>query len=91
MILSTTYITKSERFFKNPLVFDPNRWVREINDDVGVTHPYANLPFGFGVRNDFKINLTNYLKIISFLRSDCFFFFKKFLMFKFINFYPYKN
>lgn len=49
MILSTTYITKSERFFKNAHKFDPHRWERaEVGAEL--IDPYANLPFGFGAR-----------------------------------------
>ncbi len=49
MLLSTTYITKSERFFKNPLKFDPHRWNRSEQGSE-LIDPYANLPFGFGAR-----------------------------------------
>ncbi len=44
--IGTAYITKSERFFKDPLKFDPNRWdVEEISNES--IDPYTNLPFGF--------------------------------------------
>jgi cytochrome P450 len=49
MILSTTYITKSERFFKNAHKFDPHRWER-AEEGLEIIDPYANLPFGFGAR-----------------------------------------
>lgn len=47
--MSTMYITRSERFFKNPDVFDPSRWLKEEKDNQQI-HPYSHLPFGFGAR-----------------------------------------
>jgi cytochrome P450 len=41
----TSYITKSERFFTNPLKFDPNRWERE-EAGTEIIDPYSNLSFG---------------------------------------------
>lgn len=41
----TAFITKSERFFKNPLKFDPNRWERE-EAGTELIDPYSNLSFG---------------------------------------------
>jgi cholestanetriol 26-monooxygenase len=47
--LATPYITTSERFFKNPLVFNPRRWLKN-DENYENMHPYAFLPFGFGTR-----------------------------------------
>lgn len=44
MLFANSYLTRSERFFKNPLKFDPSRW------EAPNLHPYAALPFGHGVR-----------------------------------------
>jgi len=39
-------ISRNERFFKNPSLFDPWRWFSKKNN----THPYSILPFGHGAR-----------------------------------------
>jgi cytochrome P450 len=44
--LCNSYITKSDRFFKNPAKFDPTRWEREDTE----INPYSTLAFGFGAR-----------------------------------------
>ncbi len=41
----TAYITKSDRFYKNPLKFDPGRWERE-EQGIEIIDPYSNLSFG---------------------------------------------
>ena len=46
MNLCNSYITQSERYFKNPTKFIPERWDREDTE----IHPYATLAFGFGAR-----------------------------------------
>merc|ERR1712110_605247 len=43
------YITKSERFFKNPSKFDPDRF-RPENQGSEKIDPYSLLHFGFGSR-----------------------------------------
>ncbi|XP_061175749.1 sterol 26-hydroxylase, mitochondrial-like [Saccostrea echinata] len=45
---------KDPRFFKSPEVFLPERFVRgdgSLSDEYKNTHPYATLPFGFGLRS----------------------------------------
>ena len=46
MSLGNSYITQSERFFKNAGRFDPSRWERETTE----INPYSTLAFGFGAR-----------------------------------------
>jgi cytochrome P450 len=46
MNLSNSYITQSDRFFKNPAKFDPTRWEREDTE----INPYSTLAFGYGAR-----------------------------------------
>ena len=43
------YTTTSERFFKDPLKFDPSRWQRDESGEEPID-PYSSLPFGFGTR-----------------------------------------
>jgi len=38
---------RSEKYFKDPLEFKPERWLRENKDE---NHAFSNLPFGFGTR-----------------------------------------
>ena len=38
---------RSEKYFKEPLVFKPERWLRENKDE---NHAFSSLPFGFGTR-----------------------------------------
>ncbi len=45
MLFANSSITLSEKYFKNALKFDPMRW-----DAEHTIHPYANLPFGIGIR-----------------------------------------
>jgi cytochrome P450 len=47
MLFCNSFITRSERFFRNASQFDPSRWEKE---EITCTHPYAALPFGFGPR-----------------------------------------
>jgi cytochrome P450 len=42
--MCNAYTTLSDRFFKEPLKFNPDRWE---TDEI---HPYAALTFGFGTR-----------------------------------------
>ena len=49
MIFSNAVVTRSEKYFKDPLVFDPDRWLDESLSEVK-HHPYASLPFGHGAR-----------------------------------------
>ena len=47
MLFSNGVITRSEKYFNEPLVFDPERW----NESSGVRHHlFASLPFGNGIR-----------------------------------------
>lgn len=39
----------SERYFENPLKFDPERWVRE-KEGLEEIDPFTILSFGFGAR-----------------------------------------
>lgn len=45
LAMGNSYITQSERFFKNPKQFDPSRWEREEEVD-----PFSVLSFGHGTR-----------------------------------------
>ena len=38
---------RSEKLFKFPLEFKPERW---LSDDLGKIHPFASIPFGVGTR-----------------------------------------
>jgi len=38
---------RSEKYFKDPLEFRPERWLRENKDEI---HAFSNLSFGFGTR-----------------------------------------
>ncbi|XP_073228662.1 cytochrome P450 10-like [Porites lutea] len=38
---------RSEKYFKQPLEFKPERWLRENKDEI---HSFSNQPFGFGTR-----------------------------------------
>jgi cytochrome P450 len=46
IMFCNSYITQSDRFFKNPKKFDPTRWEREDTE----INPYSTLAFGFGAR-----------------------------------------
>ena len=49
IFFSNSHITRNEKYFKNPLNFDPNRWERdELN--IEPINPYSSLPFGTGPR-----------------------------------------
>jgi len=43
------YMSRSERYFKDPLEFRPERWLRDhpLKEDI---HPFLSLPFGHGPR-----------------------------------------
>ncbi len=45
MLFSNAVITRSEKYFKDPLKFDPDRWNEKIKH-----HLFASLPFGNGIR-----------------------------------------
>lgn len=49
MIMCNSFITKSAKYFRNPLKFDPNRWERSEKgfDEI---HPYSTVSFGHGAR-----------------------------------------
>lgn len=40
-------ISNSERYFKKPDQFEPERWLKSNKQDH---HPFASLPFGYGKR-----------------------------------------
>lgn len=40
-------ISNSEKYFKNPNNFEPERWLR---CNKNLHHPFASLPFGYGKR-----------------------------------------
>jgi len=47
-VIMELYCTaRSEKYFKDPLEFKPERWLRENKDE---NHAFSNLPFGFGTR-----------------------------------------
>ena len=51
MINMNTYSAgRSEKHFKDPLVFRPERWLRENKDKDDITRDFYKLPFGFGAR-----------------------------------------
>lgn len=53
MLFANSHVTRSERFFKNALKFDPSRWeatTSAVAAGCPAHHPYAALPFGHGVR-----------------------------------------
>ena len=39
---------RSEKYFKDPLQFKPERWLRE---NRGEYHSFSSVPFGYGVRS----------------------------------------
>ena len=41
---STLAVSRNEKFFRNPLDFDPDRWNRDA------IHPFSILPFGLGAK-----------------------------------------
>ena len=45
----TSFITQSERYFKSPHRFDPDRWEKD-EDGSEPIDPYSILSFGFGAR-----------------------------------------
>ncbi len=47
MLFSNAVMTRSEKYFKEPLVFDPDRWNEDSRDKH---HLFASLPFGNGIR-----------------------------------------
>ena len=48
--LSTYSIGRSEKYFKDPLAFRPDRWLRETQGDDAASREFFKLPFGFGPR-----------------------------------------
>ena len=47
VVVSQYVMHRDERYYKNPLVFDPERWVAELRD---TRPPFAYFPFGGGPR-----------------------------------------
>jgi len=48
IVMYSNYLSgRSEKLFKFPLEFRPERW---LNDDLGKIHPFASIPFGVGTR-----------------------------------------
>ena len=46
VIMESYATTRSEKYFKDPLEFNPERWLRESKE----AHSFSNLQFGFGPR-----------------------------------------
>ena len=47
LVMMEFYATsRSEKYFKDPLEFNPERWLRESKE----AHPFSHLQFGFGPR-----------------------------------------
>ena len=46
VVMESYATTRSEKYFKHPLEFNPERWLRESKE----AHSFANLQFGFGPR-----------------------------------------
>ncbi|KAK4877717.1 hypothetical protein RN001_010223 [Aquatica leii] len=44
----TSITSQSGTYFSNPLIYNPERWLRK--SDETVHHPFASLPFGYGPR-----------------------------------------
>ena len=47
------YLCKSEKYFREPLKFIPERWVRpdeNTRPEAKSAHPFVFMPFGFGPR-----------------------------------------
>lgn len=48
IVIYSNYLSgRSEKLFKCPLEFKPERW---LNEDLGKIHPFASIPFGVGTR-----------------------------------------
>ncbi|XP_064480590.1 cytochrome P450 302a1, mitochondrial-like isoform X2 [Ornithodoros turicata] len=43
-------ICQQEKFFADPMKFDPDRWTRSSDQKRNVAHPFCVLPFGHGLR-----------------------------------------
>ena len=51
MLISLYSMGRHPNYFENPDQFMPERWTRTNNKLTGVAHPFASLPFSFGVRS----------------------------------------
>lgn len=55
MALSIINVHRNEKYWKNPLKFNPNRFSPE---NIKNHHPYAFMPFGGGPRNCIGTNFN---------------------------------
>lgn len=47
IVLENYSTARSEKYFQDALEFKPERWLRGNKDQ---SHPFSNVPFGFGPR-----------------------------------------
>lgn len=55
LMMGLLYMFKDKQYFESPDEFIPERWIRDLEEEVcprslKVAHPFAYLPFGYGTR-----------------------------------------